>query len=115
MARGSKEPTPQDVQKNGQSAISQEDSTLELNQLGTGNRRNVSEPRHNVTSLTDQQVAILCDVGDGRKTKPRHRNLLTGLIQGGFVEIHSESVSKYKLSAKAQQILAERGVGLNES
>ena len=75
-----KEPTPRDVQKNGQNAISQEDPTLELNQLGTGNHANdLPEPSYNVASLTDQQVAILCDVGDGRKTSRGTGSFLVAL------------------------------------
>jgi hypothetical protein len=69
-----------------------------------------------MASLSDQEIAILCDVGGGGKVSDAHKHLLTGLIANGFVEVSSDETStKYKLTAKAQQILSERGLGLNES
>jgi hypothetical protein len=69
-----------------------------------------------MTSLSDQEIAILCDVGGGGKVSDAHKHLFAGLIANGFVEVADDEMSaKYKLTAKAQQILSERGVGLNES
>jgi hypothetical protein len=69
-----------------------------------------------MASLTDQEIAILCDVGGGGKVSTAHQHLFAGLIANGFVEVAGDETSaKYKLTAKSQQILSERGVGLNES
>jgi predicted GNAT superfamily acetyltransferase len=65
--------------------------------------------------ITDQEIAILCDVLDGRgeNLNADKRKVLDQLIAKGFVVPDQESHAKYKLTDKAQQILAERGVGLS--
>jgi hypothetical protein len=69
-----------------------------------------------MASLTDQEIAILCDVGGGGKVSDAHKHLFAGLIANGFVEVAGDETSaKYKLTAKSLQILSERGAGLNES
>ncbi|MGD0316200.1 MAG: hypothetical protein ABSB37_09660 [Xanthobacteraceae bacterium] len=66
--------------------------------------------------ITDQEVAILCDVleGWGANLNADKRKVLDQLIAKGFVvSADQESPAKYKLTGKAQQLLAERGVGLS--
>ena len=66
--------------------------------------------------ITDQEVAILCDVleGWGANLNADKRKVLDELIAKGFVvPADQESPAKYKLTGKAQQLLAERGVGLS--
>jgi hypothetical protein len=66
--------------------------------------------------ITDQEVAILCDVleGWGANLNADKRKVLDQLIAKGYVvPADQESPAKYKLTGKAQQILAERGVGLS--
>jgi len=66
--------------------------------------------------ITDQEVAILCDVleGWGANLNADKRKVLDQLIAKGFVvSADQESPAKYKLTSKAQQLLAERGVGLS--
>ncbi len=66
--------------------------------------------------ITDQEVAILCDVleGWGANLNADKRKVLGQLIAKGFVvPADQESPAKYKLTGKAQQLLAERGVGLS--
>ena len=66
--------------------------------------------------ITDQEIAILCDVLEGRSANlnAAKKNVLDQLIAEGFVTASGqESPAKYKLTAKAQQLLAERGVGLS--
>ena len=66
--------------------------------------------------ITDQEVAILCDVleGWGANLNADKRKVLDQLIAKGFVvSADQESPEKYKLTGKAQQLLAERGVGLS--
>jgi len=68
----------------------------------------------NRTSTTE--VAILCDVleGWGANLNADKRKVLDQLIAKGFVApTDQESLAKYKLTSKAQQLLAERGVGLS--
>jgi predicted transcriptional regulator len=64
--------------------------------------------------VTDQEIAILCDVmeGWGANLNEDKRKVLDQLIAKGFV-VPAESSAKYKLTDKAQQLLAERGVGLS--
>jgi hypothetical protein len=66
--------------------------------------------------ITDQEIAILCDVLEGRVAKfsADKKKALEQLIAKGFVAPSNQDPSaKYKLTGKAQQILAERGVGLS--
>jgi hypothetical protein len=66
--------------------------------------------------ITDQEMAILCDVleGWGANLNTDNRKVLDQPIAKGFVvPADQESPAKYKLTGKAQQILAERGVGLS--
>ena len=68
------------------------------------------------TLITDQEIAILCDVleGWGAKLNADKRKVLDQLVEKGFVvTIDRASPAKYKLTDKAQQLLAERGVGLS--
>ena len=66
--------------------------------------------------ITDQEIAILCDVLEGwsANLNADKRKVLDQLIAKGFVvSADQESPAKYKLTGKAQQLLAERGVGLS--
>jgi hypothetical protein len=68
-----------------------------------------------MASLSDQEIAILCDVGGGGKVGDAHKHLFAGLVANGFIEVAGDERSaKYKHTAKAQQVLSERGAGLNE-
>jgi hypothetical protein len=54
-------------------------------------------------------------VGGGGKVGDAHKHLFAGLVASGFIEVAGDERSaKYKHTAKAQQILSERGAGLNE-
>jgi len=66
--------------------------------------------------ITDQEISILCDIleGQGANLKADKRKILDQLVTKGFVvPADQESPAKYKLTGKAQQLLAERGVGLS--
>jgi len=66
--------------------------------------------------ITDQEIAIPCDVleGLGANLNEDKMKVLDQLIAKGFVvSADQESPAKYKLTSKAQQLLAERGVGLS--
>ena len=66
--------------------------------------------------ITDQEISILCDIleGWGANLNADKRKVLDQLIAKGFVvPADQESVEKYKLTDKAQQLLAERGVGMS--
>ena len=66
--------------------------------------------------ITDQEIAILCDLLEGWSAnfKADKTKVLDQLIMKGFVEPpDQQSPIKYKLTDKARQLLAERGVGLS--
>ena len=69
------------------------------------------------TLISDQEIAILCDVleGGGANLNADKRKVLDQqLVAKGFVvAAGQESPVKYQLTGKAQQLLAERGVGLS--
>ena len=64
--------------------------------------------------ITDQEISIICDIleGWGANLNEDKMKALDELIAKGFV-VPAESSAKYKLTDKAQQLLAERGVGLS--
>jgi predicted transcriptional regulator len=66
--------------------------------------------------LTDDQIALLCAIGELDPTKQTDdkRRDLKKLISGGFVE-EAESQAGYKLTAKGAEFLGKRGAGLNEA
>jgi hypothetical protein len=68
--------------------------------------------------LTDQQIATLVEVatsgGDG--LRPERLVDLKELIAAGYAEKGKDApAERYKLTAKGQKLLSERGVGANES
>ncbi len=71
------------------------------------------------SELSDADISLLCDIGDlfPDKLDAEKRARLERLIARGFVE-HApadKAPAKYQLTAKATNILTERGVGLNEA
>jgi hypothetical protein len=66
--------------------------------------------------LTDDQIALLCGIGefDPSKQTVDKKSDLERLISGGYVEL-AGSRPAYKLTAKGNKFLGERGAGLNES
>ena len=68
------------------------------------------------TLISDDEIVILCDVleGGGANLNANKTKILDQLVAKGFVvAAGQESPVKYKLTGKAQQLLAERGVGLS--
>lgn len=66
--------------------------------------------------ITDLEIALLCDVLEGRSANLNadKSNILDQLVEKGFVvAADQDSPAKHKLTDKAQQLLAERGVGLS--
>jgi hypothetical protein len=65
--------------------------------------------------ITDQEISILCDVLEGWSTNlnANKMKILDQLIAKGLVVPDDQESSKYKLTSIAQQLLAERGVGMS--
>lgn len=70
----------------------------------------------NDDQLTNSDVAILCDVGSGSPSiGDSKKTEVAELISRGFIEHDSKDAGmRLKLTAKAQKVLAARGVGINE-
>jgi hypothetical protein len=66
--------------------------------------------------LTDAEIALLCSIGefDPSKQTEEKRHDLSRLIAGGYVEVAGNRPA-YKLTAKGNKFLGERGAGLNEA
>jgi hypothetical protein len=116
MKNKDSELTPQQVQQNGQGAISQDAPLRELHQEGAAAE---SKPPVEVAStpeLTDDEVAVLCDIEKDGSTRPTKRKVVDNLIDRQLIETTLEgSVGKLKVTRHAFQLLSKRGVGLNES
>jgi hypothetical protein len=68
------------------------------------------------TLISDEEISILCDVLEGRSANfsESKKSVLDQLVVKGFVTASDRgSPSNYKLTGEAQQLLAERGVGLS--
>lgn len=63
--------------------------------------------------ITDEEISILCDVLQGSNLNADKRKVLDRLAAKGFVVPDDQELAKYKLTGKAQQLLAERGVGIS--
>jgi hypothetical protein len=61
---------------------------------------------------TDQQIAVLCDLGQAAQFEPDKLKIVDDLIAQGYAERHGEL---FKLTKRGETLLTERGVGLNES
>jgi len=112
-----REITPQQAQKNGQSAITQDAPLRELCQDGDAGAgyRAATTSSTTTPELTNEEVAALCDIGRDGKTKPGNERLVKSLVARGFIASCEEGLIGLKLTSLAQETLGKRGVGLNES
>ena len=66
--------------------------------------------------LSDEDVALMCDIGSaGAKLSPSKQERIGDLIARGLVEPDTEPGHAFKLTDKGQELLADRGVGINEA
>jgi hypothetical protein len=67
--------------------------------------------------FTDQQISVLVDVASsgGARVPPDRLVVLLGLIVDDYVDSAPGTLDRYKLTAKGQAALDERGVGANKS
>ena len=68
--------------------------------------------------LTKSQIALLCDIGEHKLSKPTggQKRDLQCLVTEGYVEpTESHPGSAFKLTAKGGEFLGKRGAGLNEA
>jgi hypothetical protein len=62
--------------------------------------------------LTDEQLAVLCDIGQSVAFADDLHGEVEKLIVEGYVLKDSDL---YELTAKGEKVLADRGAGLNEA
>jgi hypothetical protein len=109
-------PSSQEAQRNGQSAISQENPSRKLNQAGDAESAKPPFAGPATPELSDEEVSVLCDIESSSVIGSNKRRFIPGLIERGLLDVVSQgSREQFKLTSKAQQLLGERGVGLNES
>jgi len=66
--------------------------------------------------ISNEKIAILCAIGEGKEVAPAQLQDIVVLLAEGLVERAGDGAStKFKLTAKAEQFIAERGAGLNEA
>ncbi len=108
--------TPQQVQQNGQSAISQDAPLRELHQEGAAAEGKPPVQVPSTPELTDDEVAVLCDIERNGTVRPTKREVVESLIDRQLVKtIFEGSQERLKVTHQAFQLLTKRGVGLNES
>jgi hypothetical protein len=66
---------------------------------------------------TDQQISLLVDIASsgGAALRPERLSELVDLIAADYVEGDPGPGERYRLTAKGQGVLDDRGVGANES
>jgi hypothetical protein len=62
--------------------------------------------------LRDEQIAILCDIGQSIAFADNKQGEIDELIREGYVVKDGDL---YELTPKAEKILLDRGAGLNEA
>jgi len=62
--------------------------------------------------LSDEQVAVLCDIGQSIAFADNRHGEVEKLIVEGYVSKDGDS---FELTPKGEKILADRGSGLNEA
>jgi hypothetical protein len=62
--------------------------------------------------LTNAQIAVLCDIGQPLSFTQEKQREADRLVAAGYAE---KCGATYTLTAKGQELLADRGAGLNES
>jgi hypothetical protein len=108
--------TPQQAQQNGQSAISQDAPLRELHQDGAAVEPKPPVQVASMPELTDDEVAVLCDIERNGSIRPTKREVVESLIDRQLVKTAFEgSQERLKVTPQAFQLLTKRGVGLNES
>jgi hypothetical protein len=62
--------------------------------------------------LTDAQIAVLCDIGQASSFDEAKRAEVVSLLACGYVEKDGDL---FKITARGEKCLTDRGAGLNES
>jgi hypothetical protein len=62
--------------------------------------------------LTDTQIAILCDIGQASSFDEEKKGEVLRLVVRDYVEKDGDL---FKITPKGQEVLTDRGAGLNES
>ena len=77
---------PQQAQRNGQSAISQDNPLRELHQEGDAQSDRTIGSAPVTPELTDEEVSVLCDVERDGSTKSDKQPVVQNLIERGFID-----------------------------
>ena len=62
--------------------------------------------------LTNDQIAVLFDIGEFDRLSDKDRAEVERLVEAGYIVKKGD---RYTLSAKGEQFIEERGGGLNEA
>jgi hypothetical protein len=80
-----REPNPQEAQRAGQGAISQDNPLRELHQEGeAANDRPIGSTPATKPGLTDEEVSVLCDIERDGSTHPHKQPVLQHLREQGL-------------------------------
>jgi hypothetical protein len=62
--------------------------------------------------LSDEQVAVLCDIGQSIAFDDSKQGAVDQLVIEGYVAKHGDL---YELTPKGEKVIVDRGAGLNEA
>ena len=94
-------PTHSKLNRNGQSAISQDNPLRELHQEGDAQSDRTIGSALVSPELTDKEVSVLCDVERDGSTKSDKEPVVKNLIERGFIDSSEGPLARIKLTLLA--------------
>ena len=110
--------TPRDAQKGGQGALGKDHPEIALKQDGPQADDISLADRQPSGGLTADQIALLCEIEeqDASELTRDKKPDIERLLSEGYIEPADASLGPhFRLTAKGGNLLARRGVGVNEA
>jgi hypothetical protein len=111
-----KDISPEEAQECGQGGVDPKRPDLAVVQ---GERQAVDPEAARMPQggLTNEEISLLCDIGERKNLDSTPRALVDTLKAKGYIEpaSHPGRGVTFQLTQKAQQFLLERGAGLDEA
>jgi hypothetical protein len=86
--------TPQELQRDGQSAIAQDAPLRELHQEGGAAGRKHTSARPTTPELIDEEVAVLCDIERDGLVGSAKQGVVESLAKRGLIDTYSKELKK---------------------
>lgn len=118
LESASQKVTPRDAQKGGQGALGKDHPEIALKQDGPQADNIPLRNQQPSGGLTADQIALLCEIEeqDASEVTRDKKTDIERLLSEGYIEPADASPGpRFRLTAKGGNLLAKRGVGVNEA